>query len=194
MEKSKKSPLQKKVSPSKAEFVRPPNTLKAKVGSGGLADDILDKAQKLLENNSVDFLPLAEIYLANLLRAAEQAKHASDDNSNVKRINQMVYPAMQLKANGGMFHYPLITTTAGKLVHFLEIIKEPDEDVLDIVHAFHTTMRAIMMGKVTGDGGAHGKELLKALDDACERYFDRHPMNNKNTEYEDLESEITLTE
>ena len=51
----------------KAEFIKPPNILKAKVGSGGLSEDILNKAQLLLENNTVDFQPLAEIYLNSLM-------------------------------------------------------------------------------------------------------------------------------
>lgn len=158
----------------KAEFIRPPNMLKAKVGSGGISDDILLKAQKLLENNAVDFLPLAELYLVSLLKGAEEAKNAaSHDRETV--INGMLYPAMQLKANGGMFHYPLVTRIADKLIQFLEVIEEADPDALEIVTAFHTTIRAIVVGRVTGTGGEHGDELAEALNEACERYFDRYP-------------------
>ncbi len=48
------------------EFIKPANTLKAKVGYGGLSADILIKAQALLENSAVDFQPLAELYLATM--------------------------------------------------------------------------------------------------------------------------------
>lgn len=41
----------------KAEFIKPINTLKAKVGYGDLNDDILIKAKAVLENNIVEFLP-----------------------------------------------------------------------------------------------------------------------------------------
>lgn len=159
----------------KAEFIRPPNMLKAKVGSGGLSTDILEKAQALLENNAVDFLPLAEIYLVNLMSGIEQARQDYGLRGEEVLIAGMLYPAMQLKANGGMFHYPLVTTIAGKLVHFLEIISDIDEDALEIVEAFHTTIRAVIMGRVSGDGGSHGRELMLALDEACERYFERYP-------------------
>src|SRR5690606_1393986 len=91
----------------KAEFIKPPNILKAKVGSGGLAEDILDKAQKLLENNTVDFMPLGEMYLTSLMKGIELAKNAEPDMDNEYVISMMLYPGMQLKANGGMFHYPL---------------------------------------------------------------------------------------
>lgn len=168
----------------KAEFIRPPNTLKAKVGSGGLNEVILAKAQALLENNSVDFLPLAEIYLASLLNGIHDARKEVLITDPEPLIAKIIYPAMQLKANGGMFHYPLVTKTADKLIQFLEVIENPDEDALDIVLAFHSTIRAITMGKITGDGGKYGVELMDALNEACLRYFDKHPHQRKDTDFD----------
>ncbi len=164
----------------KAEIVRPPNTLKAKVGSGGISDAILDKAQALLENNVVDFQPLAEMYLQTLMKAIESAQAQSDKEQGEEQIASMLYPAVQLKANGGMFHYPLITVMADRLIQYLEVIVEPDLDALEIVLAFHTTIRAVVMGRVTGNGGRHGQELLNALNDACMRYFERYPYNHSS--------------
>lgn len=165
----------------KAEFIKPPNTLKAKVGSGGLSEDILDKAQALLENNTVDFSPLGEMYLSNLMRGIEKACDMDRGDDTEQIISLMIYPAMQLKANGSMFHYPLVTSVADKLVQYLEVIIEPDEDAVEIVMAFHTTLRAIIMGRITGDGGRHGQELMDALVAACQRYFERygHNINDK---------------
>lgn len=161
----------------KAEFIKPPNTLKAKVGSGGISDQILAKAQALLENNSVDFQPLAEMYLGSLVKGIEQASASDQKLDTETLITGMLYPAMQLKANGGMFHYPLVTTISDKLVQFLEVIEEADIDAVEIVLAFHTTIRAVVLGKITGNGGRHGEELIGALDDACMRYFERYPEN-----------------
>lgn len=164
----------------RAEFMRPPNTLKAKVGSGGISDAILDKAQALLENNVVDFMPLAEMYLQTLSKAIIAAQHQSDKHNGETMIMGMIYPAIQLKANGGMFHYPLVTIMADRLIQFLEVIVEPDLDALEIVLAFHTTLRAVIMGRITGTGGRHGQELLGALNDACMRYFERYPYNHSS--------------
>ena len=162
----------------KAEFIKPPNTLKAKVGSGGLSEDILEKAQALLENNAVDFQPLAEIYLNTMIKGIEHASaRANDDEDPEVIIASMLYPAMQLKANGGMFHYPLVTSIADKLVQFLEVIEDADIDAIEIVLAFHTTIRAVILGKITGTGGRHGDELISALDHACMRYFEKYPEN-----------------
>ncbi len=157
----------------KAEFINPPNYLKEKVGSGGLSDNILEKAQALLENNTVDFMPLANMYLEGLMSGIETTKNSKPEDDQEYLISMMLYPAMQLKANGGMFHYQLITDIADRLIQFLEVIAEPDIESVEIILAFHTTMRAIIQGKILGSGGAHGEELLRALNSACIRYFER---------------------
>lgn len=161
----------------KAEFIKPPNILKAKVGTGGLSEAILDKAQALLENNTVDFQPLAEMYLNSLMKGIDFAKNASPDENEEYVIASMLYPGMQLKANGGMFHYPLVTKIADKLIQYLEVIERADIEAVEIVLAFHTTIRAVVLGRIKGDGGRHGQELIEALHDACVRYFEKNPEN-----------------
>ncbi len=159
----------------KAEFIKPPNTLKQKVGSGGISDDILNKAQKLLEENTLDFEPLANMYLDSLMNGIEMAKGYSPADDIEQIIANMIYPSMQLKANGGMFRYSLVSKISDKLIQFLEVLDEPDIEAVEIVLAFHTTIAAVLHGKITGDGGENGAELLAALTDACMRYFERHP-------------------
>ena len=156
-----------------AEFFTPPNLLKNKVGIGGLPEDILDKAQALLESNTVDFRPLGEAYLESLEQGVKQAKNPPEKLDTETIISHMLFPAMQLKANGGMFHYDLITAIADKLVQFLEVIDTADKDALHIVMAFHTTMKAILLSQMTGMGGDRGHDLHNALIDACHRYFEK---------------------
>ena len=168
----------------KADYIRPPNTLKAKVGSGGLNEEILSKAQTLLENNSVDFIPLAEIYLASVLRGIENARDNFKTIDAETLIAAIIYPVMQLKANGGMFHYHLVTRTADKLIQFLEVIESTDDEALEIATAFHTTIRAVVLGRITGDGGKYGQELLDALNEACLRYFDKNPHRHKDIDFD----------
>lgn len=175
----------------KAEYIKPPNTLKAKVGSGGLSEQILEKAQALLENNSVDFQPLAEMYLTSMMKGIERATDpvASAKTDTESLIAGMLYPAMQLKANGGMFHYQLVTRISDSLVQFLEVVEEPDIDAVEIVLAFHTTIRAVIAGRITGNGGRHGEDLMNALNEACTRYFERYP-ENRNKMVQDYSIEF----
>ncbi|MCB1784286.1 MAG: hypothetical protein KDI13_09855 [Alphaproteobacteria bacterium] len=158
----------------KAEYIKPPNLIKAKVGDGGLTDNILDRAQKLLENNSVDFGPLADIYLTRMMEGINRAKAASGDEDLEYLIAGILYPCAQLKANGGMFHYPLVTRIAERFVQFMEVVERIDPQMMEIATAFHTTIRAVVAGKVKGDGGQYGNELVEALNGACMRYFEKH--------------------
>lgn len=158
----------------RAEFIRPPNTLRAKVGTGGLGEDIIQKAEAVLTSLSVDFQPLAEIYLENLAKGIELAKSASITEDPEYIIATMLYPAVQLKANGGMFKYDLVTKISDKLIQFLETVEHPDIEAIEIVLAFHSAIRAIVAGRVAGSGGQKGVELIKALDQACTRYFDKY--------------------
>ncbi len=161
----------------KTEFVKPVNVLKSKAGYGGLDEGILNKAQALLENNSVDFPPMAEMYLSGMMRGIERARNPAPGESEEVLITGMLYPAMQLKAGGAMCGYPLVTRIADKLIQFLEVIAAPDKDAIEIVLAFDTTLRVVLTGRVTGFGGKHGDELVQALEAACLRYFEHYPGN-----------------
>ena len=147
----------------------PPNALKAEVGNGGLSENILNKAQAL-DNSCIEFAPWAAIYLDRLMSAIGEARNPEANAEQA--IAEMLYPVMQLKANGRMFGYPLVTQAADCLVRFLEAIEEPDIDALEIVLAFQAALRAVITAGITGTGGREGAELMSALDDACRRYFD----------------------
>lgn len=159
----------------RAEFITPPNTLKLKAGSGGLDQKIIEKAQKMIDESGIDFVPIGQRYLVALtegIRLTETRRREVEDET---LIATMLYPAMQLKANGGMFKYPLITLVAAKLIRFLEHIKEPNDDAMDIINGFATSLQAIMlMGEKSTEVNEHGEELTQALDEACERYFERY--------------------
>lgn len=163
----------------KAEFFNPPNHLKLKVGNGGLTEDILNKAQALLENNSLDFVPLAEMYLDAMMKGIEQARTPPAELSHETIIGAILFPGMQLKANGGMFHYELVTLIADRFIQFMEVIEKVDNDALEIIIAYHTTIRAVLLGRIKGDGGKRGADLMNALIEACYRYFEKHPENKR---------------
>lgn len=159
----------------RAEFIFPPNTLKAKVGSGGLDERIILKAQRVIDESGVDFLPIGKRYLASLqegMRTAASSRGKVDDEA---LIATMIYPAMQLKANGGMFGYPDVTAVAARLIRFLEYLREPNTDAIDLVKVFTDSLQAIL---IMGDKGrsisSHSDDLNMALDDACKRYFEKY--------------------
>lgn len=153
----------------KAEMISPPNRLKEKVGSGGLDETILVKAQTLLEDNTVDFKPIATLLVDLLDEAVRDAK--AGKLKGEAAIEAMIYPAMQLKAQGSMFHYPLITEISDILVNFLETVPAADEDVVEVVHGHKIAIKVVIASDIKDSDGTQGKELKNALHEACGRYY-----------------------
>lgn len=152
-----------------AELISPPNRLKEKVGTGGIDETVVNKAQELLERNTIDFEPIAHMMLDLLIDTINDAK--AGNIKGEEAIEAMLYPAMQMKAQGTMFHYPLISDISHILVNFLETVNTMDRDVIDIVVAHKMSIKAVLASHLKGDGGKTGKELREALMDACTRYY-----------------------
>lgn len=157
-----------------AEFITPPNVIKAKVGYGGLSNQVLERAQKLLEEHTEDFAPLARIYLDKMKDGIKAARNLSQDSFDEDQISLILFPCVQLKANGSMFHYALVTRLADRFVQFMEVVECLDNETLDIADAFHSTIKIVVASQIKGDGGAQGEDLVEELNSACMRYFEKH--------------------
>jgi hypothetical protein len=154
----------------KVTLITPPNLLKKRAGKGGFDPEDVVKAQTVLEENTVDFKPMAIMLIKLLDKAAAAAKSGSIKGESA--IESIAYPAMQLRAQGAMFHYPLVTEISDILVNFLETVDAADKDVLDIVSAHRKSLNVVITGQIKDDGkSALGKELCGALVDVCNRYY-----------------------
>ncbi len=155
-----------------AALITPPNSIKSKVGSGGLPVEIIQRAQMSIEDNKQEFEPTAEIYLNALSEMIVKCQRG--EFSGERAIAALISPAMQLKSQGSMFKYPLLTEVGSILVNFLEVIKRLDNDAYDVIVAHKITIQAILAGRLQGDGGQQGRALVDALKSACIRYFQAH--------------------
>ncbi len=143
--------------------------LQAKVGTGPLDEKSVERAQHVMDNNDVDFSPVA---LEILNKLQDAIKTSRDDSiAMAKRVQSMTEPVMQLKANAATFKYSLIGNLANIMLHFLESVKEMDEGAIQIVEAHHKTLSAIVIKKMKGDGGVAGAQMEEELKSACARYF-----------------------
>lgn len=162
-------PFQEQKKLRNAEMITPPNHLKEKVGSGGISEAIVEKAQSMIETNTVDFRPIATALLEQLDETIAHARTGS--LTGEKAIEAMIYPAMQMKSQGSMFHYPLVTEFSDILVNFLETVETADNDVLDIVAAHKMSINVVLKGQIKDASDAAAAELRSALMDACKRYY-----------------------
>ena len=155
--------------PSKARVIKANHMLQAKVGSGPLDAHKVEACQKVMDNNTVDFAPLAQDYLNQLYGTIQKAR--TGDIGVEQAVAEMTQPVMELKANAAIFKYHLVGNLANVMLSFLEAVKALDKTVIEIVDAHHKTLTAIVMKKMQGDGGQYGKQLEQELRDACKRYF-----------------------
>lgn len=159
---------QKKI--RRAEYITPPNVIKRKVGSGGIDPGLIDKAQQAIEENTVDFKPIATELIAILGKGYQDTVNGTLQGEAA--IESMLYPAMQLKAQGAMFHFPLVSEISDILVNFLETVTlPPSESALEIVDAHKLAIGVVISSNMTGRTSAQGQELKTSLMEACIRYY-----------------------
>ena len=158
------------ISSTKGKLVKPENNLKKKVGNGGFDAKTLSAAQHMIENNTVDFRPQAR-ELSDELGVALSAARAAQDASDPSIMGNLMYPVMQLKAQGGLFHYPLISEISHIIIDFLENIPGLDEIVMDITDAYRKAINAIVTAQLKDGNSGNGKDLRNELDRVCNRYY-----------------------
>ncbi len=148
-------------------------SLQITVGTGKLDEQKVRESQKVIDENTTDFKPIALDCLKRLQDGITNAQSAEGDN--VKAVlSGISQPVMDLKANAKMFKYDLVSILTSVMLHFLESLNKLDKNALDIVDAHLKTLRVIVIKEMKGDGGAYGKELLKELESACTRYYAQH--------------------
>lgn len=148
------------------------DALRRKVGIGNIEEHIIDRAQKTMERNEFDFTPMALDYLDKLNHALEETKKAGHDIDKSHR-QTLTVPVMELKANATAFGYPLIGRLGDVMLNFLESVDDVDDDVLRIIQAHHTSLCAIISGKMKTADSPQAKMLLTELANVCARYFAR---------------------
>lgn len=166
-----------KAQKTKAKFYTPQNTLRLKTGYGGIDPVVMERAEMLIQKNDVDFSGMAKDILARLDKAVEAVKR--EDQRSKEGINRLVAPIMELKANGAMFKFPLLSDVAGIALDFLENIDHLNDDAFEIVNIHSQTLRIIVAQDLRGTGGKQGHILVNELIAACQRYNKKYNDNKE---------------
>lgn len=148
-------------------------SLQATVGTGNIDEEAVKKSQKVIDENTTDFKPIALDCLKRLQEGLANAQDTEGDNMKAL-LSGISQPVMDLKANAKMFKYDLVSALTGVMLHFLESLEKLDKDALHIVDAHLKTVRVIVIKEMKGNGGAYGQEILKELENACNRYHAQH--------------------
>lgn len=156
----------------KPTFIAPNNALKRKVGEGGIPSHTLKKCQDYLESNPVDFTPYGLRYLDQLKQMKSLIAKGDVDQQATSKF--LVDTVMQMKSNGSMFHYQLVSMVSDVMLRFLEEAKKLDKDFVDIFTVYINVLDIILNKRLTGNGGKEGYALTQELHNACLRYYAKH--------------------
>lgn len=160
---------QKRGTDSTATILEPDKSLQVKTGTGKLDEESIARAQSVIENNKVDFIPIAREFSDRLYEAILMAEQ--DETKSRLSIDNLIFPIMQLKANGLVFKYDLISELSAIIMDFAENLQELDDYAIQIIRAYHTTLTHIINQEMEGSGGENGDHLFEELGGACNRYY-----------------------
>lgn len=152
--------------PSKgAEFVTPPNYLKMKVGGGGIDKEAIKEAEIAVQVlGHKMYAKWADDDLGRMRVSFEELKATNlDDPDSVKKMLRICW---DMKGLGGTFGYPLVTTITHYLSNYLEhcLNAEGARVSTAVVSPHIDALYVVLSQKISGDGGAIGRELVSGLE------------------------------
>jgi hypothetical protein len=102
------------------KIVKATSSLKKKAGSGGFDPRSVAMAEKRLAEAKSMFPKIAASDIEVIGYALRQLEHATQTKQWLERIQ---WSAIELKSNGAMFQYPLVTAVASSLCTMLDQIQ-----------------------------------------------------------------------
>lgn len=125
--------------------------------------DALARAEAALAALSADYLRWARADM-EALSAALAALHGAGPGEWGAAAERVHALAHNIKGQGGTFGYPLLTCLAQALCGALKDGQEASAAVLARLDAVAAAMAEIVAGRLSGDGGTRGRDLLHRLD------------------------------
>ncbi len=160
---------------------RMPNRLKEKLQGGdtefspdgGLADkDILEAAQEQISEMADDYSDWVEESITELVQAHKdmEAAFGQSEENMTEALERINIVAHELRGQGGVFGYPLISEFGKSLFNCTGAGAKPSENLFEFVKAHIDGVTAVIRGQIKGSGGSIGKELLKSLEGAQKKF------------------------
>jgi hypothetical protein len=144
----------------------PSHALKRKVGHGGFDPKAIAAAEKRLFDAKAMFPQIATSDIDAIDVALKQLEHAPDRKEWIERIQ---WAAMELRSNGTMFQYPLVTAVAESLYLFVARIRKMTDLKKQVIQLHHNALH-IAMGHGPRDVlPSDEAELLNGLRKAAEK-------------------------
>lgn len=152
--------------------IKTPNYLKEKIGDSVIDEFDIIQCQHILDTVEVDFTDDAEMHI-NTVRDVVKILRDVDYGREEEYYDQVLNPIMALKAGGGMFLYKSLYKLSNLMQSFLERVYRLDNDVLDILDAYETSIRICIYKYPKDDKHPLVVKLVSELERACVRYVQK---------------------
>lgn len=153
----------------KARRIPASRELQSRVGTGVIDEKNVQKAQNVIEENEVDFAPLAKQELDKMQAVIKSVQEGSMDPT--KALHEVTMPIMNLKANAATFNYPVISSLAGTVLSLLEEFKSLNKDLIAVADNLHKAIMVAIAMNMRGAPDERGQMLVKEFKDVCKTYL-----------------------
>lgn len=146
-----------------AQVIRPPNTLRLKVGGGfgGIDANAIAKAEAALKAMSAQFGQWLQDEITKL-DAAQAAIRA--EGLNAQTAEALYFRAHDLKGLGTTYQYPLVTRLAGSLCKLLDEPGKRTEAPVRLLNAHIDAIKAVVRDEIQTDDHPTGRVLAETLE------------------------------
>jgi hypothetical protein len=152
------------------------NVLKEKAGSadsepgeaGTISIDAIKAAEAEFQKMSEDYPDWVQSLVDELMESYRRCIDTPElRHERMAAIHDIAH---DMKGQGGTFGYPLITDFGESLFKCTHKSEECSDNLVALVKAHVDGMKAVINGRISGDGGETGKELLESLNHAIQKY------------------------
>lgn len=157
---SAKSAAPPRGKPGDFEEIVPPNLLVKKLGPGrGVDPDLLIEAETAVYALQAKFEKRFMTEMNALQDTLNEMKLNND--FDIQHVSNTV---RELTGEGGTYGYPLVSRFGRSLCVFMDDMTVLDPEQVGLIDAHLDAMRAVVGGKVRGDGGKMGQQLVHELE------------------------------
>ena len=146
-----------------AQVIRPPNTLRMKVGGsfGGIDAGAIAKAEQALQAMSSQFGQ----WLQDELEKLDSARAGIRDSGYNTATAEVLYVrAHDLKGLGSTYQYPLVTRLAGSLCKMMDDPAKRMAAPMVLIDAHIDAIKAVVRDEIKTDDHPTGKMLAETLE------------------------------
>ncbi len=146
-----------------AQVIRPPNTLRLKVGGGfaGIDAGAIAKAEEALKAMSAQFGQWLQDEIVKLDKAQSDIR---SEGYNTQTAEALYFRAHDLKGLGATYQYPLVTRLAGSLCKMMDEPAKRMAAPLVLIDAHVDAIKAVVRDQIQTDDHPTGRALAETLE------------------------------